>query len=92
MKGQPEMKLTTGSEYKIYSLGNRDNMLETQGIFDGYISIGLDEIGMIIKLNEPDKPDLTRIVPLHAILAIDIIDAKPHDKNDDDQEIPHYVG
>lgn len=91
MKEQPEMKLTTGSKYKIYSLGNRDHMLESQGIFDGYIGIGLDEIGMIINIGTDDST-LTRIIPLHTILAIDIIDAKPHDKNDDDQEMPNYVG
>jgi hypothetical protein len=92
MKGQPEMKLTQGSKYKIYSLGSREKMLESQGVFEGYIGVGLDEIGMIIKLQEPNKEEMTRVIPLHAILAIDIINAKPHDKNDDDQEIPHYVG
>ena len=92
MTEQPEMKLTTGSKYKIYSLGNRDQMLESQGIFEGYIGIGLDEIGMIITLEGTDGSALTRVIPLHAILAIDIIDAKPHDKNDDEQEMPHYVG
>ena len=94
MKKEPEMKLTEGSEYRIYSLGSRDHMLESQGVFEGYVSIGIDEIGMILKLNHEngDMSQKKRIIPLHGILAIDILDAKPHDVKDDDHEIPHYVG
>jgi hypothetical protein len=33
-----------------------------------------------------------RIIPLHVILAIDILDAKPDDGSDDEKEMPHYVG
>ena len=94
MKDSPEMKLTICSEYRIYSLGSRENMLESHGVFEGYISIGIDEVGMIIKLKGDDEniPEITRLVPLHTILAIDVINAKPHDAKDDDQEMPHYVG
>jgi len=94
MKKEPEMKLTEGSEYRIYSLGSRDHMLESQGVFEGYVSIGIDEIGMILTLNNEngDMSQKKRIIPLHGILAIDILDAKPHDVKDDDHEIPHYVG
>ena len=94
MKNEPEMKLTRGSEYRIYSLGSREHMLESQGVFEGYVSIWIDEVGMILKLNNKngDMSQKKRIVPLHGILAIDILEAKPHDKKDDDQEIPHYVG
>ena len=69
-------------------------MLISQGVFEGYVAIGLDEVGMILKLHENsgDMSNKTRIVPLHTILAIDVIDAKPHDTKDDDHEIPHYVG
>jgi hypothetical protein len=94
MKKEPEMKLTRGSEYRIYSLGSRERMLESQGVFEGYISIGIDEVGMILTINKKngDMSQKKRIIPLHSILAIDILDAKPHDKKDDDQEIPNYVG
>jgi hypothetical protein len=34
----------------------------------------------------------TRIVPLHAVLAIDVLQVKQLDKKDEDREIPHYVG
>ena len=33
-----------------------------------------------------------RIVPLHAVLALDIMQAKQNEQEDDDREIPHYVG
>lgn len=94
MEEKPELKLTKGSKYKIYSLGSREHMLESQGVFEGYVAIGLDEVGMILKLDESsgENTNKTRIVPLHTILAIDVIDAKPHDTTDDDHEIPHYVG
>jgi len=49
---------------------------------------------MILTLNNEngDMSEKKRIVPLHGILAIDILDEKPHDIKDDDQEMPHYVG
>jgi hypothetical protein len=56
--------------------------------------MGIDEIGLLMKLDK-DYGDMTgkiRIVPLHAILAIDVLDAKPNSKKDDDKEMPHYVG
>jgi hypothetical protein len=33
-----------------------------------------------------------RIVPLHVILAIDVLEAKPNLKKDSDKETSHYVG
>ena len=94
MKNEPEMKLTPGSEYRIFSLGSRDHMLKSQGVFEGYVSIGIDEVGMILTFNSEndEMSQKKRIIPLHGILAIDILDAKPHDGKDDDQEMPHYVG
>ena len=94
MKNEPDMKLTKGSEYRIFSLGSREHMLESHGVFEGYVSIGMDEIGMILTLNNEngDMSNKKRIVPLHSILAIDIHNEKPHDEIEEDNEIPHYVG
>jgi hypothetical protein len=33
-----------------------------------------------------------RIIPLHVILAIDVYDVKPNDKEDKEKEMPRYVG
>ena len=94
MKNEPEMKLTKESEYRIFSLGSREHMLESHGVFEGYVNIGMDEVGMILTLNDEngDMSNKKRIVPLHSILAIDILNAKPHDEKEEDKEIPHYVG
>ena len=94
MSKDPHMELTVGSEYKIISLGGRENVLETEGIFEGFVSVGVDEIGIRIKLNEKhgEMNGKIRIIPLHVILAIDILEVKLNEKKDFDKERPHYVG
>jgi len=94
MNKKPEMELTDGSKYTIISIGGRDSSLETKGIFKGFMTMGVDEIGLIMKLDK-DHGDMTgkiRIIPLHAILAIDVLAAKPNNKKDNDKEMPRYVG
>jgi len=51
MNEKPEVELTEGSQYKIFSLGGRDNMLETVGTFKGFTSLGVDEPGLLMELN-----------------------------------------
>lgn len=89
-----KMELTEGSIYKITSLGARDSTLETTGTFKGFINIGVDETGLLMELNEThgDMMGKVRIVPLHVILLIDVLDAKENDKKDDFKGISHYVG
>ena len=94
MTKKQEFQLTEGSEYHIISIGGRDSALETEGVFRGYASLGVDEIGLIIHLSDfhGDSAGRTRIVPLHAILAIDVIDAKPHTKHDDLKDTSQFYG
>lgn len=94
MNKKPEQELTEGSEYKIISLGGKDNVLETEGVFKGFTSMGVDEIGLLMELNEKhgEMKGKTRIIPLHVILAIDVFEAKPNQKKDDEKETAHYVG
>lgn len=95
MKEKPELELTKGSEYKIYSLSSRNQTMESYGVFKGYTTIGSNEIGFLIKLNHEKKNEkkcIMRIIPLHAVLAIDVIKAEPKDTDKEDGEIPHYVG
>ncbi|UCD14191.1 MAG: hypothetical protein JSW60_01900 [Thermoplasmatales archaeon] len=94
MNKKKQVKLTEGSRYKIISIGGREKPLETEGVFNGFATLGIDEIGLIIKpgKSQSDNKGKTRIVPLHAILAIDIIDAKEHEKKDDTQDANHYYG
>ena len=49
-------------------------------MFLGYESIGIDEAGLLIEMGEShgESKGKLRIVPLHAILAIDVLDVKEH--------------
>lgn len=94
MDKNKKMELTEGSEYKIMSLGSRDKLIETCGVFKGFISIGVDEIGVLMELSgaHGDKRGANRIIPLHVILLIDVLSVKENDKVDDYKGMSHYVG
>ncbi len=94
MTKQEDMKLTEGSQYRIISIGGKDNPLETEGIFRGYANLSIDEGGLLMELNEKhgDLKGKTRIVPLHAVLAIDILDIKEYDSKDETKDLNHYYG
>ena len=94
MEKENKLELTEGSEYKITSLGSRDSLIETSGVFKGFISVGVDETGVLMELNSShgDMAGRMRIVPLHVILLIDILNVKENEKKDDSREMSHYVG
>ena len=94
MNKEKKMELTEGSTYKITSIGGRDSVLETEGMFKGFISIGVDETGLLMELskNHGDMEGKIRIVPLHVILLIDVLDAKENQTKDDFKGFSHYVG
>ena len=94
MSKKEDVKLTEGSRYRVISIGGRDIALETEGVFKGYASMGIDEVGLLLELgeNHGDMQGKTRIVPLHAVLAIDILDIKEHEKKDDTKDANHYYG
>lgn len=88
------MELTEGSIYKITSLGSREHVIESEGVFKGFISIGVDETGILMELNESHGAlaGRSRIIPLHVLLLIDVLDAKENEKKDDYKGMTHYVG
>jgi len=94
MNEETKMELTEGSEYKITSLGSRDHSIETEGVFKGFINIGVDETGLLMILNHKhgEMAGKTRIVPLHVLLAIDVLKAEENEKKEDDKGVSHYVG
>ena len=94
MNKKPEFTLTEGSEYKIYSVGGKDEAFETRGIFKGFVSIGIEDTGLLIELGEfhGDMKGKLRIIPFHAVLAIDVIEAKQNKEKEDDGDTSHYVG
>jgi hypothetical protein len=94
MNKEKKMELTEGSIYKITSLGGRDKPLETEGIFRGFISIGVDETGLLMELNKShgERKGQIRIIPLHVILLVDVLSAKDDEKKDEYKGMSHYVG
>lgn len=92
MEDKNKMELTEGSVYKITSLGGRDQLIETVGIFKGFISIGVDETGLLMELQEEHNTDKIRIIPLHVLLLIDVLESKENEKKDEDKGMSHYVG
>ena len=94
MEKEKKLELTEGSEYKITSLGSRDSLIETSGTFKGFISVGVDETGVLMELNSShgDMNGRMRIVPLHVILLIDVLNVKENEKKDDFKGMSHYVG
>jgi hypothetical protein len=94
MNKRSKVELTEGSKYRILSVGGKDNVLETEGVFRGFISIGVDEIGLLIELskNHKEMAGKIRIVPLHVILAIDVFEVKENQTKEQGKETHHYVG
>jgi hypothetical protein len=95
MDKKEDWKLIEGSRYKILSIGGRDSSLETEGVFRGYATIGIEEAGLVIELPGEQKEGggKHRIVPLHAILAIDVLDVKnPEGRDEEKEPSGHYYG
>jgi len=80
MEKNKKLELTEGSEYKITSLGSRDNLIETSGVL------------MELNSSHGDMAGKLRIVPLHVILLIDVLNIKENEKKDDFKGMSHYVG
>jgi hypothetical protein len=74
---------------------NKEKKMElTEGTFKGFISIGVDETGLLMELSKShgEMAGKVRIVPLHVLLLIDVLSAKEDEKKDDDRGVSHYVG
>jgi hypothetical protein len=92
MNKKEQFKLTEESHYRITSIGGRDTSLVTEGIFKGYANLFIDEGGLLMELGESheDLKGKMRLIPLHAILCIDVLDAKMDQKKDDSKDLDHY--
>lgn len=92
-ENKKKIELTEGSKYRITSIGSRDNLIETVGIFRGFVSIGIDETGLLIELDKRHGPlaGKLRIIPLNVILLIDILAIKENEKKNETKGVSHYV-
>ena len=70
-----EPAFTKGSRYRIMSRGSGEEFLISVGEFKGYKSFG-NGIAIGIALDPSSGGDGMRIIPLSAILAIDVIEFK----------------
>ncbi len=66
--------LTKGSKYRVLSVEARDKPMETVGIFKGFTSIGPDE-ALVLEVESQEGSTGIRLIPLHMILAIDVLEA-----------------
>jgi hypothetical protein len=73
---RPVLALTPGSKVRVHSAGPEEQALVSSGTFRGLVSIGGDN-ALAIELDGPDADEKGRIrlVPIPAILAIDILEA-----------------
>jgi len=76
-----EPTFTKGSRYRIMSRGSKNDFLITLGEFRGYNSFGNDN-AITIKMESEGDQETVRIIPLTAILAIDVIESKEPEEED----------
>ncbi|HVL49804.1 MAG TPA: hypothetical protein VM889_14710 [Candidatus Thermoplasmatota archaeon] len=85
--------LTLNSKYRILSVGSRDEMIESIGVFRGVVSIGtIDGIALELAKEAKENAGKVRVIPSHMVLAIDILEAaKEEDKKKPDEAQIHYT-
>ncbi|HDD57253.1 MAG: hypothetical protein DRP55_10400 [Spirochaetes bacterium] len=91
MKAKQGMQLVEGSKYRIFSVGTKESVMKTEGIFKGYVTLGVDEVGLCIEYQKGRKKNL-RIIPLPVILAIDVVSKVTGNVERKDDENIHYYG
>jgi hypothetical protein len=79
---RPPITLTPGSRVSVHSAGPDDKALVSLGIFRGLVSIGGDNaIALELEGAGGDEKGRVRLVPVPAILAVDILEAaKPEEE------------
>jgi len=90
---RPVIALTPGSRVKVRSAGTETAAIVSSGTFRGLVSISGDN-ALAIELDGSDgeQKGLVRIVPVPAILAIDILEAAKVDeeKRSEPPQSPGY--
>jgi hypothetical protein len=85
--------LTPASRVRVRSAGPDEQAIDSLGLFRGLVSIGGDN-ALAIELESSDKEEngRVRLVPLSALLAIDILEAaKPEEeKRSEPSQTPGY--
>lgn len=90
---RPAIALTPGSHVRVRSAGPEDHAIVSTGIFRGLVSIGGDNaLALELDGSDGDEKGRVRIVPVPALLAIDILEAaKPEEeKRSEPAQSPGY--
>lgn len=86
-----DKNLTQGSVYAVRSLGTREEMVVSQGTFQGFVSVGTAD-AMILELGEShgDDAGTLRLIPSHMILFLDVVEAAESEATEEVDQI-HYT-
>lgn len=77
--------LTKGSKYRVKSIESREKPLKSHGTFEGYTVVGHDEsIVLTLDDSHKDQAGRKRIIPIHMIVAIDVVEAVEETKDLDE--------
>ncbi|MCJ2531415.1 MAG: hypothetical protein LN413_03750 [Candidatus Thermoplasmatota archaeon] len=77
--------MTKGSRYRLTSVESREAPMRTSGVFKGFATVGTDD-AVVMELDENHGEDegRTRVIPLHMILAIDVLEtAEPEEEEEE---------
>lgn len=79
--------MTPGSRYRVTSLGSRESPLKTSGTFRGFTTVGTDD-AVVMEMDEThgEKAGRVRVIPLHVVLAIDVLEAAAKSKPEAQRE------
>ena len=79
---RPVIGLTPGSRVRVRSAGPDDEAIESLGTFRGLVSIGGDNaLAIELEGGDAEEKGRVRLVPIPALLAIDILEAaKPEEE------------
>ena len=93
MKENAKFQLTIGSKYNIRSLESKESPLLSQGTFKGYTAFGHGD-ALCIELDEThgDDKGRLRVIPVHMIVAVDVLSVVEDTEAKDPEENARYFG
>lgn len=87
-----EIVLSVGSRYRIQSMGTRDEMVVTHGVYRGQVTLG-DYTAVAIELDDSHKElaGKIRLIPSHMILALDMLSIVEEADEADEETERSYI-
>jgi len=87
------IRLSEGSRCVIHSLGDRNAMLESRGLFKGYSTVGGgDALCMELDESHGEMAGKTRLIPSHVVLAVDLVEIAEDEKEEEEHHHTGYYG